>query len=277
MHFFSSTKDNGSSDSSTTARRGGEKKKRVTWAPDVVDNDAKYGSLRSPVTIESSELVNDKMVYKITIRLRDCKWNVYRRYSQFEQFHSQLLEESVLDPEEYPSLPKKRWFELNRWTQRHDEEYTKERRGELQKYLQALFKINKKILVHKSKALQSFLEFDQLIAIMNRRREKMEDENDNSESELDHYEEKDDNESDQQKEEKKSVCGEYTDDAYIITTEPRDNRSDSITIPMTTNEPPDETSQRKRSQSSESHKKTPNEGSINISEELKDFVRALIL
>jgi hypothetical protein len=43
---------------------------------------------------------------------------VYRRYSEFEQFHVAMEEESVLDIEEYPLLPKKRWFEISRWTQR---------------------------------------------------------------------------------------------------------------------------------------------------------------
>jgi hypothetical protein len=54
---------------------------------------------------------------------------------------------------------------------RHDEEYTKERRSELQKYLQILFKIHKKMLVQKSKVLHSFLEFNHLIDIMMSRRE----------------------------------------------------------------------------------------------------------
>ena len=54
---------------------------------------------------------------------------------------------------------------------RHDEEYTKERRGELQKYLQILFKTHNKVLIQKSKVLQSFLEFKKLIDIMISRRE----------------------------------------------------------------------------------------------------------
>lgn len=54
---------------------------------------------------------------------------------------------------------------------RHDEEYTKLRRNDLQKYLQLLFKINKKVLVEKSKVLHSFLEFNQLTDIVKSRRE----------------------------------------------------------------------------------------------------------
>ena len=50
--------------------------------------------------------------------MRDCTWNVYRRYSEFEAFHNSLMEESIVDSEEYPPLPKKRWFEINRWTSR---------------------------------------------------------------------------------------------------------------------------------------------------------------
>jgi hypothetical protein len=50
--------------------------------------------------------------------LKDCVWGVKRRYSEFESFHEALLRESLLASEEYPPLPKKRWFELNRWTQR---------------------------------------------------------------------------------------------------------------------------------------------------------------
>lgn len=131
----------------------------------------KFGNLRNPVMINSHQVVNDKMVYAITIRLKDCTWGVFKRYSEFEVFHQALLEESLLAPEEYPPLPKKRWFEINRWTQRNDEEYTKERRGELQKYLQILFRTNDKILVQKSKTLQTFLDFHHLVATMMNRRE----------------------------------------------------------------------------------------------------------
>lgn len=144
---------------------------RVKWDSEIVDNDEKFGSLRSPVMINSSELVNDKMVYTITIRLRDCEWEVKKRYSDIEAFHSSLLQEAILDPDDYPPLPKKRWFEINRWTSRHDEEYTKIRRNELQKYLQILFKTHCKILLHKSKCLQSFLEFYHLVDTMKSRQE----------------------------------------------------------------------------------------------------------
>lgn len=58
------------------------------------------------------------IIFLMKVRLKDCTWNVYRRYSEFEAFHDALVEESVLGPEEYPSLPKKRWFELGRWTSR---------------------------------------------------------------------------------------------------------------------------------------------------------------
>lgn len=65
--------------------------------------------------------------------------------------------------------------DINEWCggmlYRNDEEYTKERRGELQKYLQILFRTNDKILVQKSKALQSFLDFHHLVETMINRRE----------------------------------------------------------------------------------------------------------
>lgn len=54
---------------------------------------------------------------------------------------------------------------------RNEEEYTKERRGELQKYLQVLLKLEGKLLLQKSKVLQSFLEFHQLVAALSTRRE----------------------------------------------------------------------------------------------------------
>jgi hypothetical protein len=54
---------------------------------------------------------------------------------------------------------------------RNDLEYTHERRGELQKYLQALFKTNGKLLVQSSKSLHIFLEFNQLVDFMASQRE----------------------------------------------------------------------------------------------------------
>ena len=61
----------------------------------------------------------DHMVYTIKIRQKDCEWNISRRYSEFAALHAALLEESLLAASEFPSLPKKRWFELSRWTQRY--------------------------------------------------------------------------------------------------------------------------------------------------------------
>jgi hypothetical protein len=58
-----------------------------------------------------------KTLYKI--RQKDCEWNINRRYSQLVQFHTDLLNESILETSQYPPLPKKRWFEISRWIQRY--------------------------------------------------------------------------------------------------------------------------------------------------------------
>mmetsp|Transcript_18287 Transcript_18287/g.30501 ORF Transcript_18287/g.30501 Transcript_18287/m.30501 type:complete len:365 (+) Transcript_18287:120-1214(+) len=138
---------------------GGRKRKRVTWAPNVLDSASSAASLGAPVIILCAALVNQHMQYTIKIRQKDCEWNVSRRYSEFVSLHAALLEESLLAASEFPPLPKKRWFELGRWTQRHDDIYNLERKLELQQYLQRLFSINKKILLQKSKVLQRFIEF----------------------------------------------------------------------------------------------------------------------
>jgi hypothetical protein len=57
MYFFSSAKDSNISEESIGSQEQ-EQQRRVKWSPDVVDNNVKYGNLRYPVMISSSELVN---------------------------------------------------------------------------------------------------------------------------------------------------------------------------------------------------------------------------
>jgi hypothetical protein len=52
MNFFSSSKNN------VSVAEGKTKPRHVTWAPGVIDDKVKYGSLRTPVMIQASELIN---------------------------------------------------------------------------------------------------------------------------------------------------------------------------------------------------------------------------
>lgn len=89
---------------------------------------------------------------------RSVHWSIVKRYRDFEAFHRQLLGE--IPPEDeflVPELPKKRWFEKQRWINRYsptltidfsffvifvvvrfDDTYSRNRRLALQDYLRTI-------------------------------------------------------------------------------------------------------------------------------------------
>ena len=79
-----------------------------------------------------------------------------RRYRQFSQLHAALRREGLVEDDMLPELPKKRWFQKQRWINHWDEEYNYQRRLSLQDYIRCIAKIP--IVVKQSEALRNFLD-----------------------------------------------------------------------------------------------------------------------
>jgi hypothetical protein len=96
------------------------------------------------------------VVYFIDCWQYPTKWTITKRYSEFLALDKALVE-LVKDVEGFrlPKLPGKRVFELKRWINRFDPEYTYKRQQGLQRYLKRL--IHNQDLLRYSKHLQNFL------------------------------------------------------------------------------------------------------------------------
>ena len=68
--------------------------------------------------------------------------------------HKDIIEEKIINEWQLPSLPKKRWFEKQRWINKFDASYNEKRRGQLEKYLRSLVRISQ--LKFNSFALHKF-------------------------------------------------------------------------------------------------------------------------
>lgn len=92
------------------------------------------------------------------------EWILKKRYRQFEELSKSLkvefLDENATVEEEedsiLPKLPKKRWFEKQRWLNRFDDTYSYNRRISLQGYLRTLVKTPE--VRRSSQALIDFLD-----------------------------------------------------------------------------------------------------------------------
>jgi hypothetical protein len=62
MYFLSSVKERWSEVSGGSGGRGSGGGRRVSWCPDVLDNQEKFGSLLNPVMINSHEVVNVSLI-----------------------------------------------------------------------------------------------------------------------------------------------------------------------------------------------------------------------
>ena len=82
-------------------------------------------------------------VYTIMCWRAGRTWVVHHRYREFEALHKDLEGAECIRRQGIylPQLPKKRWFEKQRWLNKNDEGYTVHRRQALQKYLRLVLRI----------------------------------------------------------------------------------------------------------------------------------------
>lgn len=82
-------------------------------------------------------------VYAILCWRAGRTWQVHHRYREFEALHKDLESAECIRRQsiQLPQLPKKRWFEKQRWLNKNDENYTVHRRLALEKYLRLVLRI----------------------------------------------------------------------------------------------------------------------------------------
>lgn len=83
------------------------------------------------------------------------QWTVHKRYRDFDDLNRKVATENEIYQLVLPVLPKKRWFEKQRWLNKYDESYGIKRRMELQDYMRSLAKID--IVREQSFAFRSFI------------------------------------------------------------------------------------------------------------------------
>eukprot|EP00602_Paraphysomonas_sp_CaronLab_P000081 CAMPEP_0185029358 /NCGR_PEP_ID=MMETSP1103-20130426/15638_1 /TAXON_ID=36769 /ORGANISM="Paraphysomonas bandaiensis, Strain Caron Lab Isolate" /LENGTH=274 /DNA_ID=CAMNT_0027564065 /DNA_START=49 /DNA_END=873 /DNA_ORIENTATION=+ len=138
--------------SASSLQRSNRPKKRVSFAPGTVDNEDKGANVR----IINAETVDDHVLYTVRFKHKGNVWDIRKRYSEFEENHINILNESIVAETDIPELPKKRWFELQRWLNRFDEQYTMERTKALEAYLQKLYA--NKHLLRRSRVYREFIQ-----------------------------------------------------------------------------------------------------------------------
>lgn len=86
---------------------------------------------------------------------RGIAWSIPKRYRDFEELNRKLILENEIHNIDLPILPKKRWFEKQRWLNRFDESYGIKRRHDLQVYMRCLAKMQ--IIRENSPAFRDFI------------------------------------------------------------------------------------------------------------------------
>lgn len=139
------------------------------------DNKIKCARRKVSFTIDTAEPTEDRVAISIT-KHEDITnlgytayfiqcwyggklWTVQRRYRHFEALHKELESELSVKTSQInlPALPKKRWFEKQRWINRFDNSYSFHRRMALQCYIRSLLSYDVLLYSH-SKLLDDFLE-----------------------------------------------------------------------------------------------------------------------
>jgi hypothetical protein len=172
-----------------TAEQTGETRKRsVRFHKDTIFHEPPY---HIALSIPSSHLVKDMncTVYTIQIICQNQAWSVCRRYRDFEDLHKSIVQETVkgygtngsesdsrykgpvkIDQRLLPLLPKKRWFEKQRWLNRNDEKFSNERRKGLERYLRTILRhpqmkmesISLHTFLNEDQRIEAFTEYDKL-------------------------------------------------------------------------------------------------------------------
>lgn len=94
--------------------------------------------------------------YHIQMLHKGVSWTVLKRYRDFTDFHRKLVLENTFYNFPLPELPKKRWFEKQRWLNRFDDSYSLHRRIALQEYLRIVAKIP--YVRHRFRSFDEFVE-----------------------------------------------------------------------------------------------------------------------
>lgn len=94
--------------------------------------------------------------YHIQMLYKGIEWTVLKRYRDFASFHQKLQIENAKYQIPLPELPKKRWFEKQRWLNKFDESYSLHRKNALQDYLRILAKTP--LVKNKFETFHEFLE-----------------------------------------------------------------------------------------------------------------------
>lgn len=114
------------------------------------------------VSMPSYQLTHSKGFTEYTVQIwqNGSLWTVRKRYRDFEQLHNLLLMQFVDFKNELPELPKKRWFQSQRWLNRNDPAYELKRLLDLQNYLRMLIRVP--LLIELSESLRQFLNVTKL-------------------------------------------------------------------------------------------------------------------
>jgi hypothetical protein len=128
-----------SSSSSAPHTPVNREKKKVSFAADTIVKFVE--NIASSITSHQYVRTIGHTQYKVELIFRGIHWTVIKRYRDFETFHRRLI--YGLPDEELcvvPELPKKRWFEKQRWINRFDDTYSRNRRFALQDYLRMIIR-----------------------------------------------------------------------------------------------------------------------------------------
>eukprot|EP00599_Poterioochromonas_sp_BG-1_P006706 CAMPEP_0173145100 /NCGR_PEP_ID=MMETSP1105-20130129/7610_1 /TAXON_ID=2985 /ORGANISM="Ochromonas sp., Strain BG-1" /LENGTH=492 /DNA_ID=CAMNT_0014058873 /DNA_START=16 /DNA_END=1497 /DNA_ORIENTATION=- len=129
-------------------------KKSVTFSADTILPREDHLALSITKHLYTRELGFTQ--YHIQLLYRGMEWTVLKRYRDFSTFHAKLLAENASYQIGLPDLPKKRWFEKQRWLNKFDESYSLHRKNALQDYLRLLAKTP--IVKNRFQSFREFLE-----------------------------------------------------------------------------------------------------------------------
>jgi len=126
------------SSSSSPQRLERSGKRKVSFAESTIIREA--DTIASSVPSHQYVKTVGHTQYHVQLIFRGFHWSITKRYRDFENFHKQICAETEDAHTLIPELPKKRWFERQRWLNRFDETYSRNRRIALQSYLRTVLR-----------------------------------------------------------------------------------------------------------------------------------------
>lgn len=126
--------------------------KRITFAPGT----APPKETRVALTISKHETSSIGVTaYLVDVWQSGFCWMVRKRYKDFVSLHTRVAAELAKFSYDLPVLPKKRWFESQRWINKLDPVYVDTRRFALEAYLRILVRLP--LLLERCQAVRNFL------------------------------------------------------------------------------------------------------------------------